>query len=171
VSVERETFPALAADGTLYASASDSYWLDTGTPAAYLRAHADLLDGTRAGLPAPGASPLGDGAWSLGEPRVAGTVERASLVGDQAEVAAGALMRGSVLGAGAVLGRGALLVGSVVLPGATVGEGAAVTGSVVGPGAVIGAGCIVEPLSVLGDGAALEAGAKVADVRIPAEAA
>ena len=37
----------------LYASASDAYWLDTGTPAAYLQAHADLLDGTPAGPARP----------------------------------------------------------------------------------------------------------------------
>ena len=45
VSIERETFPAMVADGTLYARGSDAYWLDTGTPDAYLRAHRDLLDG------------------------------------------------------------------------------------------------------------------------------
>ncbi len=38
VSVERETFPALVAEGTVFAMASDAYWLDTGTPDAYLQA-------------------------------------------------------------------------------------------------------------------------------------
>ena len=42
-------------DGTLYALGSDAYWLDTGTPDAYLRAHRDLLLGRRGGPPAPGA--------------------------------------------------------------------------------------------------------------------
>ncbi|HUO47218.1 MAG TPA: NDP-sugar synthase, partial [Acidimicrobiales bacterium] len=116
VSIERETFPALAADGTLFASASDSYWLDTGTPAAYLQAHADLLDGTRAGAPAPGAMPLAEGVWALDEPRVDGDVGPASLVGAGAVVAAGATVRGSVVGAGAVIEPGARLAGSVVLP-------------------------------------------------------
>ena len=54
VSVERETFPALAAEGAVFALASDAYWLDTGTPAAYLQANADLIDGSRPGPPAPG---------------------------------------------------------------------------------------------------------------------
>ncbi len=56
VSVERETFPALAGEGAVYALATEAYWLDTGTPAAYLRANADLIDGTRPGVPAPGAT-------------------------------------------------------------------------------------------------------------------
>ena len=55
VSIERETFPAMVADGTLYARGSDAYWLDTGTPDAYLRAHRDLLNGRRSGPPAPDA--------------------------------------------------------------------------------------------------------------------
>ena len=59
VSVERETFPAMVEDGTLFAQGSDAYWLDTGTPDAYLRAHRDLILGRRAGPPGPrgGARP------------------------------------------------------------------------------------------------------------------
>ena len=56
MSIERETFPALAAEGRVYGVASEAYWLDAGTPEAYLQAHADLLDGTRPGPPAPGAT-------------------------------------------------------------------------------------------------------------------
>ncbi len=62
VSVERETFPALAAEGAVFAMASDAYWLDTGTPAAYLQANADLLDGTRPGPPGARAP----GRWRSG---------------------------------------------------------------------------------------------------------
>lgn len=55
VSIERETFPAMVREGRLYARADDAYWLDTGTPAAYLQAHRDLVEGRRAGprCPAP----------------------------------------------------------------------------------------------------------------------
>ncbi len=47
VSIERQTFPALVETRSLYALRSDAYWLDTGTPDAYLRAHRDLLAGRR----------------------------------------------------------------------------------------------------------------------------
>ena len=50
VSVERETFPALAAAGTLFAMADHAYWLDTGTPQLYLQANIDMLEGPK--LPA-----------------------------------------------------------------------------------------------------------------------
>ena len=48
VSIERETFPAMVRDGGLYARSDDAYWLDTGTPAAYLQAHFDFLRQARA---------------------------------------------------------------------------------------------------------------------------
>src|SRR5215211_3443645 len=45
-SIERDVFPALIRDGAAVAAfPSSSYWLDLGTPARYLRAHADLLEG------------------------------------------------------------------------------------------------------------------------------
>ena len=45
VSIEREVFPAMVAEGRLYAMSTDDYWLDTGTPLQYLRANLDLLGG------------------------------------------------------------------------------------------------------------------------------
>ena len=74
VSVEREIFPALAAEGAVFAMASDAYWLDTGTPAAYLQANADLLDGSAPGPPAPDARQVSLGVWTLGAPVVRGEV-------------------------------------------------------------------------------------------------
>lgn len=43
VSLEREVFPRLVDDGSLYALALPGYWIDIGTPASYLQAHLDLL--------------------------------------------------------------------------------------------------------------------------------
>ncbi len=47
VSIEREIFPALVEEGTLYACPLPGYWLDVGTPASYLQAHLDLLRRSR----------------------------------------------------------------------------------------------------------------------------
>lgn len=43
VSIEREIFPALAREGSLYALGLPGYWLDVGTHESYLQAHLDLL--------------------------------------------------------------------------------------------------------------------------------
>ncbi len=46
VSVERETFPSLLADKAVMMGYVDaSYWLDLGTPAAFVQGSADLVTG------------------------------------------------------------------------------------------------------------------------------
>ena len=46
VSLEREVFPRLLAEGKKIAVyENNSYWLDIGNPRAYLQAHKDILDG------------------------------------------------------------------------------------------------------------------------------
>ena len=81
VSIERETFPALVECGSLFALASDGYWVDAGTPATYLRANLDL----RGDVPVL----LGEGATI--DPGA--TVER-SVIGPGARVEAGASVIG-----------------------------------------------------------------------------
>jgi mannose-1-phosphate guanylyltransferase len=120
VSVEREVFPRMVRDRSLFAMLDASYWIDAGTAQAFLRANKDILDGTRT-VPLPCA--LTGGA----------------LVLEGARVAASATISGSVLGRGVRVGDDASIVDSVVLDGATIGDRASVTDAVIGPEAVIGA--------------------------------
>lgn len=143
VNVERVTFPAMVADGSLYALDGDTYWIDAGTPVTYLAANLDLLSGER------GAAEQGVHAGA----DVRGTVER------------------SVIGEGAVVEAGASVEGSVVLRGATIGSGAAVRDSIVGPGATIKADAIVTDGSVIGDDIVVASGARLSGQRVPEEAA
>lgn len=144
VSIERETFPAMVADRSLYAVESDDYWIDAGTPAAYLRAQLDLIDGHRAAGAVEGVSPT-------------------AFVDD-------ATVRHSVLMDGVVIEQGAVVVDSVLLPGARVESGGEVTGSIVGPGALVEEGAVVTNLSVLGEGAVVEAGELLDGERRPDDA-
>lgn len=164
VSIERETFPALVADGSLFALGSTGYWIDAGTPPEYLRANLDLVAGVRGGPPAPGARPAGEGAWHLGGPVVDAPATPGSLIGDAAFVGRHAEVRGSVVGAGARV-EGARVVDSVILPGAVVRPGATVEGSIVGVGAVVGDGSALTGLAVVGDGVRVEAGTRLDGVR------
>src|SRR5206468_1367546 len=63
VSIEREFFPALIADGVpCYGWTADAYWRDIGSPAAYRAAQLDLLAGdVKTPLAPPGE--LHDGCW------------------------------------------------------------------------------------------------------------
>jgi mannose-1-phosphate guanylyltransferase len=135
VSVERETFPGLLADGAhLQGMVDSTYWLDLGTPQAFVRGSADLVLGRAPSPAVPGR--CGD-----------------RLVVDGASVAPDAkLSGGTVIGAGATVGEGARIDGSAVMAGAIVEPGAVVTDSLVGEGARIGARTVLHG-AVIGDGA------------------
>jgi mannose-1-phosphate guanylyltransferase len=135
VSIEREVFPALAVEGNLRAVCSEAYWLDTGTPEAYLQAQADLIDGTRARM-----DPVASTAGVAGD----AVVERA-VVMSGASVGSGAIVCDAVLMEGAVVEAGAVVRDSVLGPGARVEERAVVTGrTLVGRGQVVGADTVVD---------------------------
>jgi mannose-1-phosphate guanylyltransferase len=171
VSIERETFPALVEAGTLFAQGSDAYWLDTGTPDAYLRAHRDLLLGGRSGPPSPGAELdplLGSGVWRIGTVDVQSDKVARSLFGRGASVAPGAVVEESVIGAGAVIEEGASVIGSVLLPKARVASRATVEGSVIGPGAIVGQRCVIHGLSVIGADAVTASGTVIDGQRVAA---
>lgn len=139
VSIERETFPAMVADGVLFALATDDYWTDTGRPDLFLAANLDAVAGRRRGAAPPA---IGDGA------QVDGTVVD------------------SVIGAGSTVATGAVVTGSVLLPGVSIAPGAAVIGSCLGAAVRVGAGARVVD-SVLGDGEVVADGATVASERRP----
>ncbi len=180
VSIEREVFPVLAAEGTLYGFESPDYWTDTGTPRQYLDAQLDLVSGRRPGPPAPDARQAAGGVWTLSDPDLGGpdvaeagfgaSVQGPSLIGAGASVAADASVEGSVVGAGCRVDSGASVVGSVLLAHAVVEKGAIVRGSIVGAGARVGAGAEVSGLTVLGDGYVVEAGTRLDGARLPAAA-
>jgi mannose-1-phosphate guanylyltransferase len=148
VSVERETFPALAADGTLYARSEESYWLDAGTPAAYLVAHADILSGRRA---APVEPPVVGGSW----------------IHDDAEVDPDSTVIASSVDRGCRVGEGASIESSVLMPGASVEPGARVEGSILGPGAIVRSGAVLAATCVVGADEVVDADARLSgDVRL-----
>ena len=170
VSIERETFPALVEAGSLFALGSDVYWIDTGTPASYLRAHLDLLTGRRGTVPAPGAAldpEVGEGVWVIGDVSAGGAAVTGSLLASGARLEPGAVVDGSVIGSGAVVEEAATVLGSVLLPGSRVAARATVEGSIVGPGATIGQRCSIRPLSVIGAGVVMPSGSTADGERVP----
>jgi mannose-1-phosphate guanylyltransferase len=154
VSVERETFPGLLTAGARVVGHVDSsYWLDLGTPAAFVRGSADLVTGVAPTGALPG--PTGDAMLLPG-----------------CRVAANAVVTGgSTIGRDATVGASAVVEGSVVFDEAAIGDGATVVRSVVGAGARVGAGCVISD-AVIGDGADIGAGCElVGGARVWPEAA
>ena len=140
ISIEREVFPALIERGApLYASVSDAYWMDLGTPERYLQAHADVLDGRLEGRSF--AAPFVAEDAIVDETAEIGTH---AVIGHMCRVGARAVVTGSLLHAGAALGDGARIEGSILGAGASVGEGAVLTGSVLAEGAHVLPGAHVD---------------------------
>ncbi|WP_411134857.1 sugar phosphate nucleotidyltransferase [Streptomyces sp. C10] len=139
VSVERETFPGLLADGAhLQGMVDSTYWLDLGTPQAFVRGSADLVLGRAPSPAVPGR--CGD-----------------RLVLETAEVATDAkLTGGTVVGPRTVIGAGAEIDGSAVLEGAVIEPGARIRDALIGAGAHIGARTVLDG-AVIGDGARIGA--------------
>jgi mannose-1-phosphate guanylyltransferase len=140
VSVERETFPGLLRDGARVTGVvDDGYWLDLGTPLAFVTGSRDLVRGRAPSPAVPG--PIGE-----------------SLVLPGAEVSPEAILSGGTsVGAGATVGAGAVVDGSVLFEQAVVAAGAVVRDSVVGAGAIVGPGSVLEGV-VVGDRAVIGAG-------------
>jgi mannose-1-phosphate guanylyltransferase len=166
VSIERETFPAMVESGVLFARSDDGYWLDTGTPSAFLQANQDLLSGRREGPLAPGVTDRGDGVFVEGASAINGEVVGPSVIFGGCEVARGARVERSVLGARSVIEAGAVVVDSVLMEGSHVAADAVVTGSILGPFATVGQRADVRPVSVLGARSVVASGTLVDGERI-----
>jgi mannose-1-phosphate guanylyltransferase len=140
LSVERDTFPALIAAGHIVMGYLESaYWLDVGTPEAFVRGSCDLV--------------LGE----LESPALPGTCGAALLLSGAAADPSARLSGGTVVGAGSTVGAGASVHGSVLFDGVTVGARASVTDSVLGTGARIGDGAVLHGV-VVGAGAQVGGG-------------
>ena len=141
-SVERETFPGLIDAGEVVMGYPDtSYWLDVGTPEAFVQGSCDLVLG-RLHSPALRAS---------GVPG-----EMLVLEGARVDPAA-RVTGGTVVGAGCLIEAGAQVAGSVLFDGVRIGAGAQVSASVLGCGVQIGESAVLEG-TVVGDGARVATG-------------
>jgi len=131
VSVERETFPALAADGVLYALADEKYWLDTGTPQAFIKANVDLLKGREHVHEFVG-------------------IENGSWIHPSATVDPSAKIINSVIDRDCIVSHNAILIESILMPGAVIQADAKVSSSIIGPGAVVGSSSVLGAICVVG---------------------
>jgi NDP-sugar pyrophosphorylase family protein len=156
VSIEREFFPALIADGLpCFGWAPQTYWRDIGNPAAYLAAQLDLLqERVKTALSPPGDRR--DGVWIGRGARIpSGTrVIGPSLIGEDVTIGEGAQIGPlAVLGDGCSIGADARVERSVLWERVALGPNVAVEGAVIGADARIAADAVVAPGAVLESGA------------------
>jgi len=160
VSVEREFFPAVIADGIPcygWTGRTSTYWRDIGSPAAYHAAQRDLLTGrARSSLAPPGAAR--GASWIAPSARIAADARVAdpSVVGERVEIGAGAAVGPqATVGDDTRIGEGARVTGAVLWERVRVGPRAVLHDCVlpndveVGADAKIDAGVVLEPGAVV----------------------
>ena len=126
VSVERDTFPNLLANNAkVFGYLDNSYWLDIGTPAALVKASADLITGAITSSATPNHT--GD-----------------NLISPSAQIGSGCVINnGSVIESEVVVESNCQITGSIIGSGAKIGGNCKIIDSIIGPGAQIEAGMVV----------------------------
>lgn len=137
-SIEKETFPAMASDGQLFAMALPGYWMDIGQPKDYIKGTTLHLAGVRAHAPERLAAGEGIEGNVLIDPSA--TVGRGCVLGPDV-----------VIGPGCVVEDGVRLSRCTLLGGAVVRAHASVSGSIIGWKSSVGRWARVESGAVLGE--------------------
>ncbi|HEX3434973.1 MAG TPA: NDP-sugar synthase [Solirubrobacteraceae bacterium] len=150
VSIEREVWPLLVGNG-LYGFASESYWLDIGSPERYLQGTFDIIEGNvqtavRERLGSDWLA-IDDHAEIAGRAIPPAVLERGVRVAEGAQV--GSLV---VLGEDVSIGAGSTVERSVILKGAQIGEDCRLRDCIVAAGCRIGARTAISGGAVLGEG-------------------
>ena len=160
--VEDDLFPRLAGSARgIRGYRHHGYWMDVGSPVAYLRTNLDLLRGAVGEL-LPDGWPASEQAIEAADVSAAARIAGPALLGAGTTVGAGTTLDdGVVTGERCHIGEDAHVATSVLWDDVHVGAGARVVRSTLASGVRIGAGAVV-------DGAVLAHGAEVAAGEHPA---
>ncbi len=152
-SFERGLFPKALNEGfKIYGYRSESYWLDVGTPAKYLKAHHDILD-RKVDFSFPYSQKgqniyIGDKVRYSDCNFVSGPV----VVGNGTILEKSAkIMPLSVLGDHCYISSGAEIEGSILFDKCKVGKGSVIKNSILSRNVKIGENVKVDGVSVIGD--------------------
>ncbi len=138
-SIERDVYPKVLDEG-LYGYHFAGFWVDAGTPEAYLEAHRHLLDR------------MEERGWDGSVMDTTAHIKGPSLLGPGAVVGADCQVGPyATVGEDCIIGKGARVVNCVLLQGAKVGREAHLYNCILGEGAEVGEGQVLEG-AVLEDG-------------------
>jgi mannose-1-phosphate guanylyltransferase len=159
-SFERGLFPTLLEHKEpMFGSVSDSYWLDIGTPAKYILAHRDILEG-KIDFKFEGEE-IKHGIWIGKNTEIDPSAKLANplLIGSDCKIGSHAKIAGlTVIGNNCKVEEGAKLDACVVLDGCEIGKNAVVENSILGKGVQLGERVYVGDGAVIGNNCAIEEG-------------
>jgi mannose-1-phosphate guanylyltransferase len=150
VSLEREVFPKLAAEGTLYGHVLSGLWMDIGKPEDYLRINKKMLD-----LVADQQKYKVSGEVEVRKPVA---IDRGVSIGNRSKIGPHA-----ILGRDVTVGKGVHIKGSVVFPGAVICDSASLDNAIIGEGATIGRNVKIGENCVIGDHAQIKDNVSLAE--------
>ncbi|MCC6005045.1 MAG: NDP-sugar synthase, partial [Thermofilum sp.] len=133
--------------------ATETYWIDVGRPASFLRANFDLLDGNVEPLK-PYGRLLGVNYFGENVKLEHGaTILPPVALGDNVIAGEGAVLGPyAVVGCDTFIGRMAKLQYSVVIGKTNIGERALIENSILAKGILVGDNAVIKENSVIGDG-------------------
>lgn len=140
-SIEKETFPQLAARESLYSFDLEGYWMDVGQPKDFLSGtclYLSALSKKSPELLVPTSEPYVSGGNVL--------VDESAKISPQAKIGPNV-----VIGPGAVIGEGARLSRCVILANSTIKPHAYIKNSIIGWNGRVGRWARIENVSVFGD--------------------
>ncbi len=172
VSIERETFPALLADGgaatALYAYATDDYWLDVGRPDQYQQAHRDVLDskltlGRLADLTAHRGT-----FYTTADRNVPKSIRPPAFIGRDVEIDDTAVVGPyAIVGDHSQIGARAHVCNALLWDRVVVSEGASIDGAILASGVRVGRDAHIAHGAVIGHDAVVDSSARIPpDARI-----
>jgi mannose-1-phosphate guanylyltransferase len=147
ISIEREIFPPLAEQGRLYGFKFQGFWVDAGTPFAYLKAHRTLLEkGTKTPMKYPENV-------KFNPPVIMGedcTISENSQLGPN-----------TCIGDGVTVGRKSKISNSVILNNVKIGENVYIDHAIVGNECTIEDEAVLGEYVVVGDKQVISKGSKI----------
>lgn len=160
VSIEREVFPKLLAQGErVYAYPYPEYWIDVGTPEKYLRLHRDLLSGKSSQYaPAlPGEVVIGKQSYIHPTAQIKGPV----MIGDNCTIGRNARLTGPVvIGAGCTILEDTVIEESIIWQNVQLGQRVNLRNSIIADNCCLNTDSIIEN-SILGDNVTVASGFKL----------
>ena len=154
VSIERETFPALARDGELFGHRFEGQWIDIGEPSDFIKGNRLLLDSElRNGHVAKSAN-VHEGAQTINPV----TIGEHTRIRNRAKIGPHVSLSEDV-----DVGEDARIKNSVVFQGAEVSDASHVEGAIIGEKALIGRGARVGSNCLIGDHVVIHDGVRLAN--------
>ncbi|KAK7198365.1 GDP-mannose pyrophosphorylase [Novymonas esmeraldas] len=148
-SIEKEIFPAMAADKQLYAFPLEGFWMDIGQPKDYIAGMSQYIPSLVS------HSSHTEQLYTEARQKAEGsrfTIVGAALIDPSATIGDGAVIGpNATIGANCVIGEACRIDNAAILQNSKVGKGTVVSRSIIGWGNRIGSWCHIDDISVLGD--------------------